>query len=59
MPVPHRTALSIYRRLANGEDPEVAARVLDPSLPGDDPLPPRLSAGNEHPSKRFTKDWTF
>ena len=48
MPVPHRTALSILRRLANGDDPEIAARVLDPRLPGDDPLPPRLPAGNEH-----------
>lgn len=48
MPVPHRTALSILRRLADGDDPEIAARVLDPRLPGDDPLPPRLPAGNEH-----------
>ncbi len=48
MSVSHRTAMSILKRLADGADPEQAAKVLTPRLPAAEPLPPRLPAGNEH-----------
>jgi hydroxymethylglutaryl-CoA reductase (NADPH) len=48
MTVSRNTALSILARLLDGDDSDHAIRRLLPRLPTEDPLRPRLPAGNDH-----------